>query len=414
MIELDFAEAARERFEFAAAEGRYGVALAALGAGDSARRLVALRGRGLARMHTGRSEEALADLGLATGLARDLGDIEAEIGLLLENATALDWSNNAGAAAQLVSEAETRSLHAPIPGGLKAALLVGRGRAQFRSGQWAEAWSTLDQAVVLAERQGAAGFEPLTVALILLEVVLPYLGRLPEAEAAAKRAIALARRRGDKLHLMSAINNRRNILVARKDLAGAVADQRAFGELGREIGYPLAEYFSEFNIAELLYQSGDVDLASPFAARAVAFEENMPAIAPRPAARLLQARYSAFQGLEQEARALLGQVLEANEKARVQGRSAGLLLPSEQVLATMVDLSTRDASEEEWAALLSRSAKDSQEQEPIEVLELRALSAKRRGRPEVAAQAFSEALAVAARVPNLLEHRIHRELVAAA
>jgi len=244
--------------------------------------------------------------------------------------------------------------------------------------------------------------------------VLPYLGRLPEAETAAKRAIALARRRGDKLHLMSAINNRRNILVARKDLAGAVADQRAFGELGREIGYPLAEYFSEFNIAELLYQSGDVDLAGPFAARAASFEEKMPSVAPRPAARLLQARHCAFQGLEAEARALLDQVVEANQRARTQGRAAGVLLPSEEILASMVDLSTRDATEEEWAALLSRSAKGSQEQEPIEVLELRALSAKRRGHAEVATRAFNEALALASRVPTLLDRRIRREMATAA
>ena len=247
------------------------------------------------------------------------------------------------------------------------------------------------------------------VALILLEVVLPYLGRTPEAEAASDRAIALARGRGDQLNLASAINNRRNLLVARKDLDAALADQRTFREIGRDLGLSLAEYYAEFNLAELHYQAGQLEAAAPFAARAALFEERMPSVAPRPSARLLQARLCTFRGLVAEARELLGRIEESVKLARAQDRAAGLLSPSEEVLLSMVDLSSRDATEAEWDTLVARSGRDSLEQEPIEVLEMRALSERRRGRTEQAERRFGEALALASKIPNLIQLRMRRE-----
>lgn len=413
MIELDLAEAARERFDLPAAEGRYRRALDLLSKSDAAKRMVALRGLGLVRMSTGRGAEALGDLTEAASLARQLGDGEAELELLLAQATAHDWTNDAPAAALLVAKAEELARTVPTPGWLRASLLTGRGRSQFRAGEWTEAWSTLQAAVQVAERLGAAGFEPLMAALILLEVLLPYLGRIPEAESAATRAIGLARSRGDKLHLASALNNRRNLMVANKDLAGAIADQRAFRDLGRELGLSLPEYYAEFNLAELHYQSGDLTLAFPFAARAVRFEEWMPSIAPRPVARLLEARLAAWQGLDKEANAKLVLVRASTEKARAAGQPSGLLLPSEEVLASMVELSSRPAADDEWDALLARSTRDSREQEPIEVLELRALAARRQGRNDVARRSFTEALALAAKIPNLLEARLRGGLALA-
>lgn len=413
MIELDLAEAARERFDLAAAEGRYRRALDLLSQSDAAQRMVALRGLGMIRMRTGRGVEALQDLTAATDLAQQLGDGEAEVELLLAQATALDWTNDAAGAALLVGKAEERARTVPTPGWLRASLLTGRGRTQFREGLWTEAWATLQSAVQVAERLGAAGFEPLVVALILLEVVLPYLGRTPEAEAAATRAIGLSRIRGDKLHLASALNNRRNILVANKDLAGAIADQRAFRDIGRELGLSLPEYYAEYNLGELHYQSGDPSLAYPFAARAVRFEEWMPAIAPRPVARLLEARLAAWQGLAKEASGKLLLVRASTQKARAAGHAAGLLLPAEEVLASMVELASRPTGDDEWDALLVRSTRDSREQEPIEVLELRALTAQRQGRSDVARRAYEEALALAAKIPNLFEARLHRGLALA-
>ena len=415
MLELDLAELARERQAHVEAEGRYTRALQRLAAGDDARRLIAHRGRALVRSCSGRAEEALADFAAARAAAQRLADEEAEAEVLLAHATALDWLNQAAAAAALVEAAAALAASAGVRSrALHAGLLMGRGRAHFRAGRCAEAWDLLQQAVVAAERLGGAGYEPLVVSLILLEVVLPYLGRTPEAEAAAGRAIGLARAKGDLLNLGSAINNRRNLLVARRDLQAAIEDQRAFREIGRQLGLALPEYFAEFNLGELYYQAGDVGAAGPCAERAAGFEARMPSIAPRPSALLLQARICTFRGLLVEARALLARVTAAVAQARAEDRIAGLLSPSEEVLATMVDLCTREASAAEWEQLVACSARDSLEQEPIELLEMRARADLRGGRTAEAQRRFGEALALASRVPNLFEPRIRRALSAQA
>ena len=413
-LELDLAELARERHAYAEADGRYSRALQSLAGGHANRRLVALRGRAQVRLRAGRVAEALTDFEAARALARSLPDVEAEIGLLLEHATALDWSNDAPASALLVDAAsallassgkETRAL--------RTALLVGQGRTLLREGRWVDACARLEQAVEAADGLGAPGYESLIVALLLLEVVLPGVGRAAEAEKVADRAVLLARAKGDQLNLASALNNRRNLLVARKDLSAAIADQRSFLEIGKQLGLALCEYYAEYNIAELHYQAGDVQAATPHALRALSFEASMPQVAPRPSAALLSARLLAFQGLVAEARALLGQVRAAVQKARDDHRPAGLLAASEEVLASMVDLSTREATDQEWDDLLARSAKESIEQEPIEVVEMRALSELRRGRKQEAATGFARALTMAAQMPNLLELRIRRRLATA-
>jgi eukaryotic-like serine/threonine-protein kinase len=84
------------------------------------------------------------------------------------------------------------------------------------------------------------------------------------------------------------------------------------------------------------------------------------------------------------------------------------------VLVSMVDLATRDATSEEWQALLERSARDSIEQEPIEVADLYGTWALRRGRIDEARRAFEEAAARAARIPNIMGDRVRKGLLATA
>ena len=409
MIDLDLAEVARERHAYAEAEGRYTRALELLPASDDRRRLLALRGRADVRYRVGRAADSIADFEAARKAAKRVGEVELELELLLAQATAHDWGNDAPASARLVGAAQALSDATGVkPRSLRAGLLVGLGRTSFRAGRFAEACALLEQGVDASEQLGAAGYEPLVIALTLLEVVLPNLGRSAEAELVANRVVALTRARGDQLHLASALNNRRNLLVARKDVEGAIADQRAFAEIGRQLGLELAEYYAEFNIAELNYQAGNLDAAASHAARAESFEQTNPSVAPRPAAALLRARLLAFQGLMEDARAALAGVRNAVAKARAENREAGLLAPSEEVLLAMVDLSTRPATSAEWDALVALSARDSLEQEPVEVVEMRALTARRQGRQPEAQQAFADALALASRVPNLLEARIRR------
>lgn len=406
-LALDLAELSRERHDHIEAVRGYTQALRDLAPEDARRRLVALRGRASSLYRLGRADDSLADSSAARVLAQAVGDAEAEAEILLERATALDWSHDVAGSRAAVDEAEALVKSAHVTARIvRTGILVGRGRTLLRQGNWAGSCATLELAVGEAEQLGHPGYEPLVVALLLLMAVLPHLGRTSDASQVAERVIALTKAKGDRLNLASALNNRRNLLVANGDLAAAIADQEQFRELGKEIGLVVSEYIAEYNLAELLYQSGDIAGAAPHALRAISFESAHPELASRPLAALLQARLFTFQGLLEEARRLLQEVEAAVQQARQQGRDNGLLAPSEEVLARMVDLSTRDASEAEWNTLVERSSRDSIEQEPIEVVEMRALSAMRRGRGEEARRCFASALSLAARIPNLMSPRL--------
>lgn len=407
--DLDLAELARERHDWPQAALGYARALASLPADDDRRRLVAHRGHGAALYRMGRTPEAAADFERARALARRLGDAEAEIDVLLEHATALDWSNDAPAAKARTEEAAAVAQQSGVSTrAVRVGLAVASGRALFREGRWVAAAQQLEMAVGEAEQAGPPAYEQLVIALLLLEVVLPNLGRVEDAALVSERAVALTRARGDKLNLASAINNRRNVRVARGELLAAIDDQREFMAIGREIGMLLAEYFAEYNIAELLYQAGEVEAASAHAVRANRWEVERHDFAERPVAGLLRARMLAFQGLVAEARAQLDQIRAALEEARTAGRPAGALAPSEEVLALMVDLATRNATDEEWDALEARSERDSLEQEPIEVVEMRALAARRQGRASEAEALFARALDKASRIPNVMLPRLRK------
>jgi tetratricopeptide (TPR) repeat protein len=183
--------------------------------------------------------------------------------------------------------------------------------------------------------------------------------------------------------------------------------------IGREVGMLLAEYFGETNLCELLYQTGELDRAAEHARRAVAIEERHPEVASRgPVGMLRLARIEAYRGDEAQARALLRRIDDAIARAGTEGRASGAFSPSEKVLRDLVDLASREASQEEWEALLARSARESLEQEPIEVADVYGAWALRRGKQEQARRAFAEAAARAARIPNIMDARVRRGLAA--
>lgn len=409
MIELNLAELARTKGDHTEAVRLYGIALQHLAGGDLARRGVATRGRANSLYSLGRNLEAMADFLEARRLAQVQGDVELEIFVLLDHATGLDWANDAPGSRKLALEAEavargsgTRTL------AVRAGLAVAHGRSAFREGKWARARTLLEEGAELAGQLGIAGYGSLVVSLLLLEVVLPNLGAVDEAVAVSERVIALTKAHGDRLNLASALNNRRNVLVARGDVQAAIADQREFMEIGREIGLTLSSYYGEYNQAELLYQAGDVKTANEHAARAEALEAASPEMASRPVASLLRARLMAFEGLVEESRKLLGEIEESVGRTRSEGRASGALLPSEEVLATMVDLATRQASEAEWDALVERSERESVEQESIEVLEMRALAARRAGEIAESQRCFELAMQLSTRIPNVMKQRLQK------
>jgi len=130
--------------------------------------------------------------------------------------------------------------------------------------------------VRLAETVGDEAYETLIISLVLLEAILGGMGRFEDAERISERAVALSQQRGDQLHLMGAVNNRRAVRIARHDVAGAIEDQQTVMRMGRELGMLIAEYFGDYEIALLLYQRGDLEAAAQHVRRAMAFEDRHP------------------------------------------------------------------------------------------------------------------------------------------
>jgi hypothetical protein len=151
--------------------------------------------------------------------------------------------------------------------------------------------------------------------------------------------------------------------------------------------------------------------AAGHAQRAAEIETRHPEVSSRrPVGVLRLARIEAYRGREQEARELLRRI-----DAALLGGEGGIsaeLSPSESVLRDMADLATREATTAEWETLLERSARESVEQEPIEVADLYGTWALRRGRLDEARRAFAEAAARAARIPNIMEGRVKKGLLA--
>jgi tetratricopeptide (TPR) repeat protein len=406
---LRLADGQRRRHAYVEAEGLYSRTLEELPGRDRAGRLAALRGRGLMRYRIGRCEEAVADLAAAGQAATELGDAAARLECLLDEGTALDWMSDYARSALRVAEAETLSPASPSPP-LAARLALAAGRTLFRAGRWPEAARALERAAGAAEALGDEGYEVRLVALLMQAVVLPNLGRPADADAVLERAEALCRERGDQLHLAAVFNNRRNVRVAHRDLPGAIDDLERTIRIGRDLGMAGIEYFGVFNIAELRYQAGEFELAQAHVRRAREIEARHPETAPFPNALLLEARLLSRLGQLAEARARLEEVKVAVERGRALGFHGCELGPSEEVLASMVDLATRGAGPEEWESLLARSRRFSVEQEPIEVAEMHGLAALRAGRVEEAHAALAGALQLARTIPNLMEGRLRGAL----
>src|SRR4029079_10452537 len=86
------------------AESLYSRALSQLDEDAQSERMIALRGRGLMRYRMSR-RESVDDLTAALELARKLENREAEVEIVLESATMLDWMMEAHRSADLVKEA---------------------------------------------------------------------------------------------------------------------------------------------------------------------------------------------------------------------------------------------------------------------------------------------------------------------
>ncbi|HTN85912.1 MAG TPA: serine/threonine-protein kinase PknK, partial [Sorangium sp.] len=294
---LRLGDLASARHRHVEAERCYTAALKLAGEEDRRRRALALAGRGRIRYRLHLIEEAMADLSAALELAD--GELRADI--LLEEATALDWTGAYEASSARVELARPLVERAGSPR-LSARLRVAEGRTRLRRAEVAEAIALLSEGASLSESAGDE--ESRIIALVLLSTELAHAGRFAEAEQRAEEAIALCERAEDLPHLCVAIMNRVVLWTLKKDLARAAGDLRRAIALAREIGNPWLERVATYNVAELLYWSDQQDEALSLARRAHTLEQRF-VDRPVPECSLLLARILAARGELGEARRLL-------------------------------------------------------------------------------------------------------------
>ncbi|MCC6557431.1 MAG: protein kinase [Polyangiaceae bacterium] len=399
---LALAAAARERHAYLDAELFYtrAIELSPRSEGDLPD---AYRGRGLMRHRLGRYHDALVDLARAREAARAAGDALFEAEILLDEAMALDWMDDHASSRERVERAR-ELLSARSTPLLEARLLLGIGRSLHRRGLEEQAAEHLERARDASARLGAEAYETHVIALLMISFIYQTLARLDDAERALDATVALSEAHADALHLCSATNSRALLWALRGDAARAIADFEREIALGRELGQDALELMGHYNLAEYLYQRGEVEAAAPHVERALSIEARRTGGAVRPIVPLLDARIALYRGDEAAARAIA---------ASIRDRAAPgepLPVPSEEVLCEMIELSTRDSTGPEWDALEDRSERSSIGQERLEVLEARALWALRRGRPAEAARRLEAAIECASRIPNAMGPRLARGL----
>ena len=423
---LKLAESAQARHAYIEAERRYSGAIAAMEAQTAdapraaiVRAMAPRRGRGRMRQRLGRYDEALTDFAAARELAQAAGDATAEVEILLDEATTLDWMNDYARSEERVIAAETlareRGLASPA---IEASLLLGLGRSRHRYSRADEAAPLIELAAELALHLGDDGYETRVIALLMLGFINQGTGRLDDAARVLDEAVALSEAHEDRVHLFAAINNRSMLRACLGDKAGMVAGFTRALALARELGQPMLEIICHYNLGEILFQMDDLDAAEPYVARAIQLEHARVGAEARAEVTLLDARVRLHRGRVEEARALAIRLRSESDAAKAKGARDPLQVPSEDVLCTMLELATRDADADadaaEWDALEQRSALFSVGQERIEVLEARARVALRRGDHAAARAQLERAIDAAARIPNMMGARLRRALAAAA
>jgi tetratricopeptide (TPR) repeat protein len=403
---LALAERARERHEYLDAEALYGAALAQTTDAEAAAQVAALRGRGLMRYRLSRYDDALADLERARRLAEARGDAPAVCELLLDAATALDWSDEYRRSRELVEQAAAIAATAGSSAQVEARLLPGLGRSAFRFDRHAEAAALLERAAANAARLGDAGYETLVIADLLRGYILAELGRLDESAQVFDRVIPLCEARGDQLHLGAALGNRSMLWIARNDRDRLLADLQRLLDIARELGNGRMEQQAHFYLGLFLHWLGEPRPAAQHARWAVEIDERRYGQTARPEALLLLARVAAGAGDTAAARAILGDIRRRQQRAHQRGDRELALLPAEQVLCSMIDLIVRSGTEAEWAELVPRARAQLSGPDRIEFFLMRGLAAARESQPGRAREALAEAHRIAAAVPNVMKTRI--------
>ncbi|EPX59900.1 Adenylate cyclase [Cystobacter fuscus DSM 2262] len=362
-------EAARRAHRHVEAEQDYTHALAQLPEGDRERRARVLAGRGRVRYRTHRFHEALADLGQARALARALGNTALEVDLLLEEATLVDWLEDAEGSAARTHEAleKAESLDDPR---LSVRCSLARARQSWREGDWARATRLLTATVEAATL--ARDTETRIIALMMQGTGLALDGQEAPATAAFDEALALSQREGDALHRAATLINRTFLWRLRGDLQGTESDLREAIALGRELGHAQVERWSVGQLAECLHWMGRDAEALGLARRAHELGVRFFGAHPVAVDAVLLARVALALGDTREARALLDWLDThcAPERTPPNTRALWRLVA---LRVAEAESGTRDAAA--WRALADEAAPDTSGDELTELLHQAAVAA---------------------------------------
>jgi serine/threonine protein kinase/tetratricopeptide (TPR) repeat protein len=408
---LELAHGARGRHAYLDAALLYDRALAQLDQDDRARRLIALKGRGIMRYRMARYEDSLADLLAARELAQGLNDRAALADVLLDAAMALDWLGEYHEAQARTAEAQTiiAGLRSPL---LAARLLQAQGRSASRFNRDEECVELLLRATALAETLGDDSYEVLVTSYLHLAFALPLVGRIEEAQAACARALAVSQARSDELHLMALYQNRACLWIALDDKERMLADTEQALARARRLGLRNSVRQAEQNLGTYLYWRGEHDAAEPHVRRMVELDDERLRSEVRPDGRVLLARLLWARGNQTGAQALVDELCRHQEQQRAAGKTEALLFPNDELLLEVLRLATGGGDDAAWEAALARARTTAQGQELIEVLEVRGLCAERAGDLETARAVWQDALAIGERIPNVFGPRLRRRLQA--
>jgi eukaryotic-like serine/threonine-protein kinase len=404
---LSIAERLKLRHAYFEAERMFTRSLALLDSTQEKMRLEALAGRGMMRYRLGRNQDALDDFDAALAIAELTGQIETQIGVLLDQAMAHDWMESFHASKDLAERAQSLMTKVPISERsegwprLEARLHLAIGRSLFRFADWKGASGLLERAIQEAKIVGDSAYETRVVGMVMLAPIIAILGQVEDAERIFDHVISLCESRGDRLHASIATNNRVMLAIARRDVDEGIRSTERYIEMTRELGMVSNEYRGQVNLAELRYQAGDIAGARPHLSRAFELAARLRTHQGL-IAQLLDARLHLVAGDLRSARAAYAEIMAKSGQAK--------LLPAEELLTQAVDLATRESSDREWDELEARAGQMSTESEPVEVAELRGLWAERSGRIEEARRCFTRALELCRLAPSLLERRIRARL----
>jgi tetratricopeptide (TPR) repeat protein len=387
----------------------------------------ARRGRGLMRYRLARYHDALDDLSFARTAAEDEGDTMAQIEILLDEATVLDWMDEFATSEARVRQAEaltrlgSRTSRASVPPSsgpeasdfpplVRARLLLGLGRSAMRFSRNDEAAELLQLSAAAADPLGDEGYETLVIALLLLGFLLPGLRRREDARRALERTIALCEAHGDRLHLGAALNTRALLWGGEGDKERMVADMQRSLAMARELGQGSLELIGEFNLGEHLLLMDDPAAAAPHIARALALDLQITGHPGRAVVALLEARLQLHLGDVERASAITGLIRARQDDARARGEPDTLMAPSDDVICCAIELWAADAPAVQWDELEAWSDRFSLGQERIEVIEARAAAAQRAGRTAEARSHLARAVELANAIPNAMSSRLARRL----